>query len=130
MTTNGETPLVPIVYAVSRWTNANRAAARHIDDGNGRPLCGGNGRKAFSWVQEEGEPTCAKCIAAHSPIKAKMMLDGWAGRYIVPVEIIGETDKRYRVRLMEETKLPARRIGKIGEVILVPRYSVKLAETV
>jgi hypothetical protein len=26
------------------------------------PLCGGAGRKAFSWEREEGEPTCKRCI--------------------------------------------------------------------
>lgn len=50
-----------LVYAISRWSNSNRAAARHIDNGEGLPLCGGNGRKAFSWERDEGEPTCAKC---------------------------------------------------------------------
>jgi hypothetical protein len=51
-----------VVYAISRWSNPNRSAARHIDDGTGFPLCGGNGRKAFSWETEQGEPTCEKCI--------------------------------------------------------------------
>lgn len=50
-----------IVWAISRWTNPNRAAARHIDR-DGKPLCGGRGRKAFTWVKEEGEPTCKTCI--------------------------------------------------------------------
>ena len=50
------------VYAISRWSNAHRAAARHIDNGEGKPLCGGAGRKAFSWEQEEGEPTCKRCV--------------------------------------------------------------------
>lgn len=50
------------VYAISRWSNASRAAARHIDNGEGKPLCGGAGRKAFSWESEEGEPTCKSCV--------------------------------------------------------------------
>ena len=50
------------VYAISRWSNARRGAARHIDNGEGKPLCGGAGRKAFSWESEEGEPTCKRCI--------------------------------------------------------------------
>lgn len=50
------------VYAISRWSNASRAAARHIDNGEGKPLCGGAGRKAFSWEREDGEPTCKHCI--------------------------------------------------------------------
>lgn len=50
------------VYAISRWSNPYRAAARHIDDGEGKPLCGGAGRKAFSWEREDAEPTCKFCI--------------------------------------------------------------------
>jgi hypothetical protein len=30
-----------VVYGISRWSNASRAAARHIDNGEGKPLCGG-----------------------------------------------------------------------------------------
>ncbi len=53
-----------LVYGISRWTNPSRPSALHIDDGNGRPLCGGGGRKVFSWSSEEGEPTCDKCKKA------------------------------------------------------------------
>lgn len=50
-----------IIYGISRWTNASRASARHIDDGSGYPLCNDK-RKVFCWEKEEGEPTCEKCI--------------------------------------------------------------------
>src|SRR5690606_9221312 len=50
-----------LVYGISRWTNPNRSAARHIDDGKGQPLCGGLGRKAFTWEKETGQPTCQRC---------------------------------------------------------------------
>jgi 8-oxo-dGTP diphosphatase len=50
-----------LVYGISPWTNASRAGARHIDNGSGRPLCGGNGRLPFTWEKEEGTPTCKKC---------------------------------------------------------------------
>lgn len=50
-----------LVYGISRWTNPNRPAARHIDDGKGKPLCGGAGRKAFLWEKEIGQPTCDRC---------------------------------------------------------------------
>ena len=51
-----------LVYAVSERTDPKRPAARHLDDGNGRPMCGGNGREPFVWALEEGEPTCKICI--------------------------------------------------------------------
>ena len=51
-----------LVYAVSRWTNPKRPAARHIDNGEGKPLCGGNGREPFFWAPEEGKPTCKICV--------------------------------------------------------------------
>jgi ppGpp synthetase/RelA/SpoT-type nucleotidyltranferase len=51
-----------IVYGISRWTNASKPSARHIDNGKGKPLCGDK-RKVFSWEKDEGEPTCQKCIS-------------------------------------------------------------------
>ena len=51
-----------LVYAISERTNPKRPAARHLDDGNGRPACGGNGREPFVWAPEEGEPTCKICM--------------------------------------------------------------------
>lgn len=50
-----------LVYAIPKRTNSKRPAARHIDDGKGKPLCGGNGRQPFFWAPEEGEPTCKIC---------------------------------------------------------------------
>ena len=50
-----------LVYAVSQWTNSKRPAARHLDNGEGKPLCGGNGRQPLLWAIEEGEPTCKIC---------------------------------------------------------------------
>ncbi len=51
-----------LVYAVSERANPKRPPARHLDDGNGRPMCGGNGREPFVWAPEEGEPTCKICM--------------------------------------------------------------------
>ena len=51
-----------LVYAVSEKTDPKRTAARHLDDGNGRPMCGGNGREPYFWAPEEGEPTCKICM--------------------------------------------------------------------
>ena len=50
-----------LVYAVSQRMNSKHPAARHIDNGQGKPLCGGNGREPLFWVPEEGEPTCKIC---------------------------------------------------------------------
>ena len=33
-----------------------------MDNGAGKPLCGGNGREPFFWAPEEGEPTCKICL--------------------------------------------------------------------
>jgi hypothetical protein len=51
-----------LVYAVSQRTKARRLSARHIDNGEGKPLCGGNGREPFFWAPEDGEPTCKICM--------------------------------------------------------------------
>jgi hypothetical protein len=51
-----------LVYAVSQQTKSKRSTARHIDNGEGKPLCGGNGPEPFFWAPEEGEPTCKICM--------------------------------------------------------------------
>jgi len=60
-----------LVYGISRWTNPSRPSARHIDDDKGRPLCGGSGRKAFTWEKEEGKPTCKRCIQIYKRLGGK-----------------------------------------------------------
>lgn len=57
-----------LVYGISKWTNSSKPSAKHIDDSFGKPLCGGNNRKAFTWMTEEGEPTCQKCIKKYKCI--------------------------------------------------------------
>ena len=59
--------MVKLVYGITRWTNPNRASARHIDDGEGKPLCN-SGRKAF-WQTSEGEPTCQRCIRKYEKMQ-------------------------------------------------------------
>jgi Zn finger protein HypA/HybF involved in hydrogenase expression len=50
-----------LVYGISRWSNPHRPAARHLDNGQGLPLCGGRGRKVSAWERDTGEPTCVAC---------------------------------------------------------------------
>jgi hypothetical protein len=50
-----------LVYAVSQGAASKRPAAWHIDDGSGKPICGGNGREPLFWAPEEGQPTCKIC---------------------------------------------------------------------
>ncbi len=54
-----------------------------------------------------------------------LRLDGWAGRENVPVEVVGETRTKYRVRLLRDANLPSRRQCKAGDVVAVPKYAVK-----
>lgn len=49
-------------------------------------------------------------------------IDGWAGLDYIPVEVMGETPKKFRVKLLRDCQLPGRnRKGKTGQVILVPK---------
>lgn len=51
----------------------------------------------------------------------RLVLDSWAGRSETPVEIIGQTPKRFRIRAITRTRLAGRdRWLKAGEVALVP----------
>ena len=58
-----------------------------------------------------------------------LCLDGWAGRREVPVTIIGETMKYYRVILRGECMLPSRRWGLPGDHVSVPKTAVRLDES-
>jgi len=58
-------------------------------------------------------------------MKAFLHTNSWAGHGKTPVEIIKETPKRFRVKLLEDTTLPGRnRSGKAGQEILVPKYAI------
>lgn len=58
---------------------------------------------------------------------AYVIVDGWAVRYAVPVEIIGETPTRYRCRLIERSKLPGRSNWRdAGHVFLAPKRAVRI----
>lgn len=56
--------------------------------------------------------------------------DGWAGHGKTPVEIVGETRTRLRVKLLADTRLPGRnRMGASGDEILVPKYAVSVGHS-
>lgn len=57
-----------LVYGISAWSNPNRPAARHIDDGLGEPLCNSR-RHRGGWERDQGEPTCAACLRKYETIK-------------------------------------------------------------
>lgn len=51
-----------------------------------------------------------------------IVTEGWAGISKIPVEVLSETRKKYRVKLLTDCPLPGRnRSGKAGQVILVPK---------
>lgn len=59
-------------------------------------------------------------------MNGKLMTDGWAGRRVYRVKIIGETPKRDRVLLLEQARLPGRnRLTAAGSVVFVPKSAVK-----
>ncbi len=61
--------------------------------------------------------------------RGELRLDSWAGRRSYPVEVLGETPQRYRIRLLEDMPLPGRnKRGAAGEVRLVPKYAVTFGE--
>jgi len=52
-------------------------------------------------------------------------VETWAGRREYPVEIVGETPRRYRIRAQGEMLLPRRRLCA-GDVALVPKSAVRV----
>jgi hypothetical protein len=62
------------------------------------------------------------------PVSSTWVLDAGAGQERIPVELVAETPKRYRVRLMQDTRLSRRRIRKAGDIVLVPKHAVSRDE--
>jgi hypothetical protein len=56
---------------------------------------------------------------------AYLRLNSWAGTERIPIEIVGETSKRYRVKLLEAARLPGNKQHAAGAVVLVPKYAVQ-----
>lgn len=54
---------------------------------------------------------------------AVLILNTYAGRREYPILIIGETPKKFRVKILSQTNviLPGRRIANYGDIILVPK---------
>lgn len=53
-------------------------------------------------------------------------LDGWAGRLVQRIGIIGETPKRYRILALTHTTLGGRaRSIQPGETALIPKHAIR-----
>lgn len=61
-------------------------------------------------------------------MKAALLIDGWAGRREYPVEVLAETPKRFRVRLLSDALLPSRGLTQAGEIVLVPKHAVTFTQ--
>lgn len=55
-----------------------------------------------------------------------IVLDTWAGRRYYPVEVVGETPKKARIKILAQggVMLPGRRYLNYGEEALVPKHAV------
>lgn len=55
-----------------------------------------------------------------------LVLDTWAGRRYYAVELVGQTPKKARVRVLTPggVMLPGRRYVNCGETVLVPKHAV------
>ena len=57
-----------VLYAITRWSNANRSHARHIDNGQGKPLCKTNSKRRMEcWQEEDSKPNCLRCLKLQPP---------------------------------------------------------------
>jgi hypothetical protein len=56
----------------------------------------------------------------------RLALSGWEGITFTDVEVTGETQKKYRIRAIKDTRLAGRcRTLKAGDSTLVPKYAVR-----
>lgn len=60
------------------------------------------------------------------PSVKSIVLDTWAGRRYYDVEVVGETPKKVRVRILTPggIMLPHRRYVYFGETVLVPKHAL------
>lgn len=76
-------------------------------------------------VQDAPEQYRASEGADMAEIKS-LVLDTWAGRRYYAVELVGQTPKKTRVRVLTPggVMLPGRRYVNCGETVLVPKHAV------
>lgn len=53
-----------------------------------------------------------------------LSLNTWSGIRTYPVEIVGETPKRYRIKVLTNVMLLNRRFVSADQTVLVPKYAV------
>lgn len=54
-----------------------------------------------------------------------IVTESWAGIRKIPCEIVGETRRKLKVKLIESARLPNKRFGSVGDIILVPKHAVR-----
>lgn len=61
-----------------------------------------------------------------SAVHKAIVLDTWAGRRYYAVEVVGETPKKARVRILTPggVMLPGRRYVNCGETVMVPKHAL------
>jgi hypothetical protein len=61
----------------------------------------------------------------NTSVKA-IVLDTWAGRRYYAVEVVGETPKKARVRILTPggVRLPGRRYAHCNDIVLVPKHAL------
>lgn len=70
---------------------------------------------------------CAAMTKTNYPLRGVLVLSGYAGNSFTPVDVIGETPTKYRIRALDRTKLGGRaRWLYRGEEALVPKTAVQL----
>lgn len=69
----------------------------------------------------------SEALASNTAARKCITLDTWAGRRYYAVEVVGETPKKARIRVLTPggVMLPGRRYVQCGEVALVPKHAVK-----
>jgi len=70
------------------------------------------------------EPSWAKPQPPLMMREAVIVTDSYAGIVRHPCVVIGETPKKYRVRMKQRTRLPRCRWVYAGEITLVPKSAV------
>jgi hypothetical protein len=68
--------------------------------------------------EKERDPAARK-------LRAKICVDGWAGRREFPCEIIGETKTKYVCRMLCDGVLSRRHV-RLDDVVKVPKHAVRI----
>lgn len=92
----------------------------------GKELIAATSEERSSYDERDESVATRSLIKVFAVNATFLVLDTWAGRRYYPVELVGQTPTKSRVRILTPggVMLPGRRYVNCGETVLVPTHAV------